>query len=307
MNKVIGIIILLTILSGVNACDSKRTDGKQIITIDVLPFPNKVLKRGGTITLSSNIWVIANVSDSLSSKLATYLVESLNMITGKEALITDIYSTRKHPESIKIELDENIQSSSAEDYTLEITSAHIIIKAKSAQGIYYGIQSLLQLLRSRENNGTYELPKIVIKDSPNFLVRGLTIKQSQLNDISAINFFYLLGVLKINSVFIIDDNGLDPNIKLLASENYVMLYTGKELPSTVSLISYGATSKELEDFYRSAELDAKLKGVVLDLTSTTNEEILPKLSVLAELSWSDNEKLDFARLVKLTKQVLVNH
>jgi len=307
MHKVFRIFILLTILTGLSACDSKKTEGKQTIAVDVLPFPNKVLNRGGTITLSSNNWVIANVSDSVSSELAAYLVRSLGKITGEDARITDIYSTRKHQQSIKIELDNNIQSGTTESYTIDITSPHIKIKAKSASGIYYGIQTLLQLLKSGANNSTYELPKIVIKDSPNYLVRGITIKQSQLNDISVTSFFHLLGVMKINSVFVIDDNGQDPILTLAASKNYIKLYAGKELPNDISLFSYGSTGKELENFYKTADLDPESKGVVLDLTSTPNEDHLAKLSVLAELSWSDKEKHDFTRLVKLTKQVLASN
>lgn len=306
MHKVFRIIILLTILTGFIACDIKTTEGNQLAEIALLPFPNKVLKRGGTITLSSNFWVIADVSDSVSSDLAAYLVKSLDRITGKEAGITDLYSTRKHAESVRIELDNNIPLTSSETYTLDITSAHIKIKAKSARGIYYGIQTLLQLLKSGANNSTYELPKIVIKDSPNYLVRGIAIKQSQLNDISVTSFFRLLGTIKINSVFVIDDNGQDPILALVASENYIQLYTGKELASDISLFSYGSTSNELEDFYKTTDLHPESKGVVLDLTSTPKEDLMAKLSVLAELAWSDKEKHDFARLVKLTKQILVS-
>ena len=307
MHKVFRIFILLTILTGPSACDSKKTEGKQTIAVDVLPFPNKVLNRGGTITLSSDNWVIANVSDSVSSALAAYLVKSLGIITGEDARITDIYSTRKHQQSIKIELDNNIQSVDIDSYTIDITSPHIKIKAKSASGIYYGMQTLLQLLKSGANNSTYELPKIVIKDSPIYLVRGIAIKQSQLIDISVTSFFHLLGLMKINSVFVLDDNGQDPNLISAASKNYIKLYAGKELSSDISLLSYGPTSNELEGFYKTSNLDPESKGVVLDLTSTPKEDLLAKLSVLAELSWSDKEKHDFARLVKLTKQVLASN
>jgi hexosaminidase len=304
MHKVFRIIILLTILLGFIACDSKQTVEKQTIVVEVLPFPNKVLKRGGTITLSSDFWVIANVSDSVSSDLAAYLVKNLNRITGKEAGITDLYSTRKHTESVRLELDNNTPLTSSESYTLDITSSHIKIKAKSAKGIYYGIQTLLQLLESGANNSSYVIPKIVIKDSPNFSVRGIAIKQSQLNSLSSSRFIQLLGALKINAVFVIADADQDRNIMAESSKNYLKMYSGSEIPSDIMLISYGPSSEELAETYNTADLSSVAKGIVLDLTSTTNEDLLPKLSVLAELSWSDKDKHDFARLQKLQKLVL---
>lgn len=305
MHKVFRIIILLTILAGFIACNSKKAEKKQTVTVEVLPFPNKVLKRGGTITISSNIWVIANVSDSVSSELATYLVKSLNKLTGKDIGITDLYSTRKHNQSIKIELDNNIGLTSSESYTLDLTSAHIKIKAKSARGIYYGIQTLLQLLKSGANNGKYVLPKIIIKDSPAFSIRGIAIKQSQLNTISVTSFVQLLGVLKINTIFVIADAEQDTKIKAEASENYLNLYTGDEISSDIMLLSYGASSKELEEIYNTADLNSASKGIVLDLISTSKEDLLAKLPVLAELSWLDKDKRDYTRLIQLRKQVLV--
>ena len=304
MYKVFRIVILLTILTGISACNLENTEGVQTIAVNVLPLPNKALKRGGIITLSNNIWVIANVSDSVSSALATYLVKNLNKVTGEDAPITDLYSTRKHKESIKIELANTRRSKADEAYTLNITSAQITIKANSARGLYYGMQTLLQLLRSGVNNANYELPKIVIKDSPRYSIRGILTKQSQLNDLSAKHFFDLLGALKINAVFIIDDDVPEPTLKAKAVENYINLYTGSELPNDITLISYGVSGKQLEEAYSTENIGVGSKGIVLDLTSTASEDFASKLSVLAELSWTEKDKLDFLRLVKLSEHIL---
>ena len=306
MYRVFQVVILLALITGLYACESKKTEQNQAISVDVLPFPNKVLKRGGIITISDKNWVVANVSDSVSSELAAYLVKSLEKITGEDALITDLYSTRKHEQSIKIELVNSIKFKTNDSYTLDITSSHIKIKAKSAGGVYYGIQSLLQLLESGANNNNYVLPKIVVKDSPGFLVRGITIKQSQINHLAAANLFRHLGAIKINTVFIIDDDEQEEILKIIASENYIKLYTGKELPSDITLISYGASNNELEEIYNTMEIDSETKGIVLDLTSTANDDLLAKLFVLAELSWSEKDNHDYSRFFRLSQKILAS-
>jgi hypothetical protein len=306
MHKGFRIIILLAILTGFYSCELKNTEKERTISVDVLPFPNKVLKRGGIITISNKNWVIANVSDSVSVELATYLVKSLEKITDEDALITDLYSTRKHDQSIKIEIDNNYKSNTGESYTLDITSSHTKIRAKSARGIYYGIQTLLQLLKAGESNKAYVLPKIVIKDEPRYSMRGITIKQSQINHLVAANLFCQLGAIKINSVFIIDDDEQEATLKNVASENYIKLYTGKEFPGNIRLISYGPSSNVLEEIYNTTVFDTESKGIVLDLTSTANDDLITKLYVLAELSWSGKDNHDYSRLVRLSQKVLAD-
>ena len=299
------IVLLLTFLIVVISCDSKKNNEKEPISINVLPFPNKVLKRGGSIDLSRNMWVVANVSDSLSSSLATYLVKKLRLITGEDALITDLYSTRKHNQSITIGLDNN-KLVVDESYTLDITSSHINIKSKSSRGVFYGVQTILQLLNSGANDSSFILPKIVIKDSPHYSTRGITLKQSQLNSLDTYELFNLLGVLKINSLFVIQDDDKDQNILEGAAENYVNLYSGKELPSDILLVSYGGTTNELKDIYNSENMYEPSKGIVLDLTSTKQQDLLLKLAIFAEISWSDSSNRDFLRVNRLSQSLVIN-
>jgi len=304
MYRVYRIAILLTIFTGFLSCESKKAEEKQSVSVDVLPYPNKVLKRRGSITLSNNFWVIANVSDSLSSDLASYLVKNLSLITGQDAHITDLYSTRKHKQSIKIELDNNMLSSKDEAYTLDLTSPHIKIKGESAIGIYYGMQTLLQLLNSGKSGSTYLLPKILIKDSPSYLVRGILMQQSQLNSLDVPGLFDMLGGLKINSVYIIGDENPDVEVDEKANENYLKLYHGKDIPKNITIVSFGSSNKELEDYYMTENIGGDSDGIVLDLTSTEKKEFSTKLAILAELAWSESNNRDHLRINRLTKEHL---
>jgi len=55
-------------------------------------------------------------------------------------------------------------------YELKITSKQILIAANTAQGIFYGIQSLKQIIRGNKNN---KLPNVHIHDVPAFKLRGV--------------------------------------------------------------------------------------------------------------------------------------
>jgi Glycosyl hydrolase family 20, domain 2 len=303
LNKLV-ISILITVLTTFYACTSPKSEEEQTISVDVLPMPNKILKRGGSITLSNNFWVIANVSDSVSSALATYLVNGINDVTGTEAHVTDLYSTRKHQQSVKLVFDNSAVKKSNESYVLNITSSHIIIEASTSQGVYYGMQTFLQLLKSSgTNQKTYVLPKVVIKDSPRYSVRGVLLTTSQLTSTAPVNLFELLGAVKINSIFVDGEQWNEQSLVAIAAKNYLKIHRAEDLPNDVSIISYNIVDENLDGILASKITGEKLDGFVLDLTSTPRQDYLKKLPIIAELSWSNNENQDFYRRIKASRGV----
>ena len=90
-------------------------------------------------------------------------------------------------------------------------------------------------------------------------------------------------------------------------ENFIKLYTGNELPGDITLFSYGASSAELKEIYSIENIDAETKGVVLDLTSTANDDLSAKLSVWAELTWSEKDNHDYSRFVRLLPKILATY
>src|SRR5690606_30418984 len=66
-----------------------------------------------------------------------------------------------------------------EGYQLEVTAEEIIIKANTAKGAFYGMQTLFQLLppqiysKKKQENFVWHLPQVSIEDVPRFEYRGL--------------------------------------------------------------------------------------------------------------------------------------
>jgi hexosaminidase len=72
--------------------------------------------------------------------------------------------------------DEKLQS--PEGYTLTVTPKGITINAKSGAGLFYGLQTVLQLSKPLSNK-ELSIPSIQITDSPRFAYRGLMIDVSR--------------------------------------------------------------------------------------------------------------------------------
>lgn len=90
------------------------------------------------------------------------------------------------------ELDENAKSVNFEllsddkrtsfqkgGYELIITKKQIVVRAYSGEGIFYGIQTLLQLINSSKSGENINLPCLKIVDEPSFSWRGVHLDVSR--------------------------------------------------------------------------------------------------------------------------------
>jgi hexosaminidase len=86
---------------------------------------------------------------------------------------------------IKLKLNKNLSSLGDEGYKLGVDSNKITIEAFSSKGIFWGIQTLRQLLsvnilrNARTDNVSWYVPRLQIEDQPRFKWRGLMIDYSR--------------------------------------------------------------------------------------------------------------------------------
>ena len=73
---------------------------------------------------------------------------------------------------------KNPQLPSPESYTLSVTPQQILIRATSGAGLFYGMQTLLQLAQP-SGAGSYSIASVEIEDTPRFAYRGLMLDVSR--------------------------------------------------------------------------------------------------------------------------------
>ena len=123
-----------------------------------------------------------------------------------------------HTNCLHLKLSQEITA--AESYQLNINARYILLEAADLAGIFYGIQSLLQMLPTnltKANSAQLELPVCKISDQPRLKWRGMHLDVSRhFFPISFIKkYLDLLAMHKLN-VFhwhLTDDNGWRIEIK----------------------------------------------------------------------------------------------
>lgn len=144
--------------------------------IAVIPEPVMALRKDGYFVLPSKVTIEAIKSVELKQSIA-FLENRLSIPTGY--LVNTVTSTTPQA-SIKLILtNENDSKIGTEGYYLEITPLQIIIKANKPAGVFYGVQTLIQLLpkeiESKQivKQTDWRLPCVNITDYPRFAWRGL--------------------------------------------------------------------------------------------------------------------------------------
>lgn len=133
-------------------------------SLPIIPKPVSFTTIDGTfiinnqtaINILSNDKELLDLYDLLSSAIESVIRTKLSLSNKKVGVINLI---------IDSSLNHN------EGYTLSVTNENISIKGKTGAGIFYGIQSLIQLF-PLENSNVISIPRVSIEDYPRFEWRG---------------------------------------------------------------------------------------------------------------------------------------
>ena len=178
----------------------------------LVPMPNHVEKqKGKAFVVTDKTWiVIRNASlrfeaEELQRMLEVQMGLRLNIQIGAVK--------GKH-----IYLISNSQNEILEHYRLRVNSKKLEISAESSKGIFYGIQTLAQLLLGdAENTAHHRVTPVLIEDSPRFAFRGLMLDVARhflpVSDVK--RFIDLMASFKYNvlQLHLTDDQGWRIEIK----------------------------------------------------------------------------------------------
>ena len=137
----------------------------------VIPVPLKMEQGTGCFLLSENTKLYINLQ-GLEAQLLENCLQALpvHLKKGKKKDTQNILSL--------LITEKNHQLPSPESYTLSVTPQQILIRATSGAGLFYGMQTLLQLAQP-SGAGSYSIASVELEDTPRFAYRGLMLDVSR--------------------------------------------------------------------------------------------------------------------------------
>ena len=163
-------------LISVAASQAKASD-----SIAIIPKPLAVQVHDGHFVLTNSTAVTATSSDA-------EVKESIQWFIDKIATSTGYHLSTKRSSKNAISLILNKQADTSlhdEGYTLKVTPSMVTITANKPAGLFYGLQTVLQLLPpsiasvTEVQNVKWTMPCVDIKDVPRFGWRGLMLDVSR--------------------------------------------------------------------------------------------------------------------------------
>lgn len=173
----------------------------------IIPKPALELKRSGSFAIQKTTRLHISGSDHLST---AFFDQYLKDLSG----FTLLRSNRPVPKGINLMVDTHLKLKS-EGYLLYVSQNGITVKAIDEKGLFYGLQSLVQLIR--EKNKIITVPAYHIQDEPRFAYRGMHLDVARhLFSVQSIKkWLDLLAFYKINTFHwhLTDDQGWRIEIK----------------------------------------------------------------------------------------------
>lgn len=181
--------------------------------INIIPMPQSLVQQDGFFKLSSSTKF--GVTSPEAKTIAEFFAAKISQSTGYQITVAekgDITLT------LNPELDVN-----DEGYTLDVTSSAVQIAAKTTQGLFYGMQSFMQLLPAEIESAEkvegidWRAQAVSIKDEPRFGYRGMMLDPCRhFTSVEHIKkYIDVLSLFKINRMHwhLTDDQGWRIEIK----------------------------------------------------------------------------------------------
>jgi hexosaminidase len=155
--------------------------------LKVLPAPKEVRMGQGRVVIKPSTTILissaedrtaaetlqAEIHERTGVKLAIESVTAAPKTTGHISLgrLSD-RGLRSYLESQGVKVSDDLGE---QGYVIRVTDSGVLVAGRTAQGLFYGVQTLRQLLRPEGPNGrTLAIPALVIRDWPSMEWRGVS-------------------------------------------------------------------------------------------------------------------------------------
>lgn len=212
------VLMLFTFAMTVSCC----RDCELSYSPDIIPYPQEISLKGGTVDVSGAAICMAEDLDSLSKEYIDAFASDLSKVTAVEQ------GTGRS--RICFRMDDSVPSADTipffkenQNYSIEISGRRILVKAGGLNGFIYAVQTLKQMLPVQiygtepAPEADWTLPCCTIKDSPRFGYRGMLLDVSRyFSSVDEVKkFLDMMEISKMN-VFhwhLTDDQGWRVEIK----------------------------------------------------------------------------------------------
>lgn len=141
-------------------------------TISIIPKPVSLTPHPGNFTIDKSTNIKFDPSNEDLAQIAKFIQDDL-----REYYHVDLTANNESPKAIKLQIDPSLKLGN-EGYAMTVNADGIQISAPAPNGVFYGVQTLKQLLPAQPVN-ELSVPFVEIQDQPRFKWRGMMLDVSR--------------------------------------------------------------------------------------------------------------------------------
>ncbi|MGZ8557198.1 MAG: beta-N-acetylhexosaminidase [Chitinophagaceae bacterium] len=162
------------------ACNNSNETSteKGELEISIIPLPSGMQRSNSNFTISKETKILAQQGNAEALQVAKMLSQKLQTAAGLEIEVKETDNDSNADNAIYFTTTAVEDSLGKEGYQLSVSNKSVIVKAKEAAGLFYGLQTIYQLLPADIESSTlvenisWQIPGVEITDVPRFKWRG---------------------------------------------------------------------------------------------------------------------------------------
>ena len=176
MKKIIlSVATALSLMTSLVAQESKSYNKG----INIIPMPKELTTQQGEFVLSPKTTLVASGKEAMT--IAKFFQAKMQASTGLPLVVKSSGASQ----GIKLSINPKLKGLGKEGYTLVSSPKGVEVVGVSAEGLFWGMQSLMQLLpaeieaKTKVKDVRWVIPAVSIKDEPAFPYRGMHLDPSR--------------------------------------------------------------------------------------------------------------------------------
>ena len=168
------ILVFIFLITLTGYAEVKPPVSGEKVNLSIIPFPSKIEKKVGFFVLTNKIEIKTDPTERITGEqLATFLRPA----TGYALLVNE----GMNGDGIILKTSTELKTLGEEGYRLAVSPSKIEITAFKSAGLFYGVQTLRQLLPAESFSSTlvagteWKVPCVDIEDVPRFSFRGMML------------------------------------------------------------------------------------------------------------------------------------
>lgn len=172
--------IMLGLMAGLVNCKGLQELGSQQepAEVSIIPMPSSLQTKNESFRINSNTKIIAQSNNPEAIRIANLLAEKINTASGFAVQVSE--ANKVTGKNVIFFTTENAGSNlGKEGYQLSADKDAVVVKAIEPAGLFYGMQTIKQLLpaeiesNTKVENISWIIPGVEIEDIPRFTWRGM--------------------------------------------------------------------------------------------------------------------------------------